>query len=164
MNIVDIIILCCFVPAIFHGLSKGFVSQAFALVALILGVWLSFKFSGLVGDWLTSFVDLSGTLLHVVAFAVILILVSLVMWLVGKLVEGVLKVVMLGWLNKLLGIAFALIKTFLIVGLLVLLFDSVNSTFHLVRDGLLDESMLYHPVKDVADIVFPYLKELIFKK
>ena len=164
MNIVDIIILCCCAPAIVHGLSKGFVSQAFSLVALVAGVWLSFKFSGVVGDWLSSFLDLSGAVLHIIAFALILILVSVVMWLLGELVEGLLKVVMLGWLNKLLGIVFALIKAFLIVGLVVFLFDSLNSMFNIVKAETLDNSLLYHPVKDLADLVFPYLKELIFKK
>lgn len=164
MNIVDVIILCCCVPAIFHGFSKGFVSQAFSLVALVLGVWLSFKFSGVLGDWLTSFVDISGAILHIIAFALILIIVSLVMWLLGELVEGVLKVVMLGWLNKSLGVVFALLKAFLIIGLVVFLFDSLNSTFNIVKAETLDNSLLYHPVKDLADLVFPYLKELIFKK
>ena len=52
MNIIDIIILCCLVPAVIRGISKGFVNQAYSLVALIAGVWLSFKFSGALGDWL----------------------------------------------------------------------------------------------------------------
>ncbi len=164
MNIIDIIILVCFVPAVFNGLSKGFVDQAFSLIALVLGVWLSFKFSGMAGDWLASFVDLPGTVLHIISFILILILVSLVMWLIGKLVEKVLKFVMLGWLNKLLGVVFALIKCFLIIGLVIILFESVNSLFSFVPAQTLDNSMLYHPIKDLADIVFPFLKELIFKK
>lgn len=164
VNIIDIIILCCCVPAIIHGLSKGFVSQAFSLVALILGVWLSFKFSNPVGDWLVSFVDMPGSILHIIAFALIMLVVMVITHLAGKVVEKVVKVVMLGWLNKLLGIVFALLKAVLIVGLVIVIFDAINNTLPFVPQKTMDESIFYGPVKNVANTIFPYLKELIFKK
>ena len=164
MSIIDIIIIICCVPAVIHGLSKGFVSQAFSLVALILGAWLSFKFSVPLGDYLQSYTEVSPTILHVSAFAIILLIVMIITHLVGKGVEKVLKVVMLGWLNKLLGVVFALIKVFLIIGLVIILFDAINSNIPFVSPEKLDESIFYNPVKELADIVFPYLKGLIFKK
>ena len=164
MNIIDIIIVICCVPAVIHGISKGFVTQAFSLVALILGAWLSFKFSGPLGDYLESITEVSPTILHVVAFAIILLAVMLITHLVGKGVEKVVKFVMLGWLNKLLGVVFALLKVFLVVGLIIVLFDAINSNIPFVSEDTLGESIFYHPVKELADIVFPYLKDLIFKK
>ncbi len=164
MNIIDIIIVCCCVPAVIHGLSKGFVSQAFSLVALILGVWLSFKFSNAVGKWLVTYIDLPSAVIHVIAFALIMLVVMLITHLAGKAVEGVLKVVMLGWLNKLLGIVFALLKAVLIIGLVIILFEAINNTFPIVPSKTMEESIFYGPVKDLANLIFPYLKELIFKK
>lgn len=164
MNIIDIIIVCCCVPAVIHGLSKGFVSQAFSLVALILGVWLSFKFSNAVGEWLVTYIDLPSTVIHVIAFALIMLVVMFITHLAGKAVEGVLKVVMLGWLNKLLGIVFALLKAVLIIGLVIILFEAINNTFPIVPSKTMEESIFYGPVKDLANLIFPYLKELIFKK
>ncbi len=164
MNIIDIIIVCCCVPAVIHGLSKGFVNQAFSLVALILGVWLSFKFSNAVGKWLVTYIDLPSTVIHVIAFALIMLVVMLITHLAGKAVEGVLKVVMLGWLNKLLGIVFALLKAVLIIGLVIILFEAINNTFPIVPSKTMEESIFYGPVKDLANLIFPYLKELIFKK
>lgn len=164
MNIIDIIILCCFIPAIIRGFSKGFVDQAYSLVALIAGVWLSFKFSGALGDWFVSFADLPAGVLHLIAFAVILLVVMFLVHLAGNVVEKLLKVVMLGWLNKLLGIVFAITKAVLVIGLVIILFDALNNTIPLVNEKSLSESILYQPVKDIANTVFPYLKELIFKK
>ncbi|MBO6247720.1 MAG: CvpA family protein [Bacteroidales bacterium] len=164
MNIIDIIVIVCCVPAVIRGLSKGFVNQAYSLLALIIGVWLSFKFSAPLGDALMSYVELSPTILHVIAFGIILLIVMLLVTLVGKAVEKVLKFVMLGWLNKILGVVFALIKVFLIIGLVITLFDAINSNIPLVKEQVLNESLFYHPVKNLADTVFPYLKELIFKK
>lgn len=164
MNVIDIIILVCCVPALFHGFSKGFVSQAISLIALVLGVWLSFKFSGPLGDWLKTYVDLSATIMHIIAFAVILIIVMLLLNLIGGALEKVLKIAMLGWLNKLLGIVFALLKTVLIIGLVIILFESIRSLIPFVSSDTLNESVLYYPIKTIADTVFPFLKELIFNK
>ena len=162
MNIIDIIILVCCIPALVHGFSKGFVSQAISLIALVLGVWLSFKFSVPFGDWLKSFADLPGTVLHIIAFALILIIVMLVLMLIGKAIEKVLKVAMLGWLNKLLGIVFALLKAVLVIGLVIILFDAIYNLIPFVSSDTINESVLYGPVKSIANTVFPFLKELIF--
>ena len=164
MNVIDIIILVCCIPALFHGFSKGFVSQAISLIALVLGVWLSFKFSVPFGDWLKSFADLPGTVLHIIAFALILTIVMLVLPLIGKAIEKVVKLAMLGWLNKLLGIVFALLKAVLIIGLVIIIFDAIYNLIPFVSSDTLNESVLYNPIKSIANTVFPFLKELIFNK
>ena len=164
MNVIDIIILVCCIPALFHGFSKGFVSQTISLIALVLGVWLSFKFSVPFGDWLKSFADLPGTVLHIIAFALILTIVMLVLTLIGKAIEKVVKLAMLGWLNKLLGIVFALLKAVLIIGLVIIIFDAIYNLIPFVSSDTLNESVLYNPIKSIANTVFPFLKELIFNK
>ena len=164
MNVIDIIILVCCIPALFHGFSTGFVSQAISLIALVLGVWLSFKFSVPFGDWLKSFADLPGTVLHIIAFALILTIVMLVLTLIGKAIEKVVKLAMLGWLNKLLGIVFALLKAVLIIGLVIIIFDAIYNLIPFVSSDTLNESVLYNPIKSIANTVFPFLKELIFNK
>jgi membrane protein required for colicin V production len=69
---------------------------------------------------------------------------------------------MLGWLNKLLGAVFSLLKCSLIIGLLIMVFNSINNTFNLVAEEELAKSVLYPPLKDIAYTVFPYLKEMLF--
>lgn len=163
MNIIDIIIVICCIPPLVKGISRGFVSQAASLLALILGVWLSFKFSVPVGEWLKEYLELPGTVIHVVSFALILTAVVLGLNLLAGMIEKVLEFVMLGWLNSLLGAVFALAKAVLALGLIFLLLTTLNSTLELIPVKYFDESVLYEPVKNIADIVFPYIKELILK-
>ena len=66
----------------------------------------------------------------------------------------------LGWLNKLLGLVFALLKYALVIGLLVILFDSINDKFSLVSRSYLDSSFMYSGLKSISYSVFPYLKSL----
>ena len=161
MNILDAIILICFIPALVQGIRKGFIAQVIAIVSIVAGIWLSFKFANLIASWLGNYIQASGNILQIVAFALILILVILGLTAVGKLLEATIKIVMLGWLNKLLGVIFALLKCALIVGLVIMAFNSINGTFHLISEETLSNSLLYGPIRDTANSVFPYLKGLL---
>ena len=164
MSTPDIIILICFLPAIISGITKGFIEQVIALVSLILGAWLAFKFSTVVSDWLKPYFEVSETVMNVISFAVIMVAVVLVLFVLSKILTGVTKLVMLGWLDRLLGLVFALLKAGLIIGILIILFDTLNVKFELVEEKVLDESVLYAPIRDIAYMIFPYLKELLLKQ
>ena len=158
MSILDVILLICFVPALVQGLKKGFIGQVVAVISIIAGVWMSFEFATLVSGWLGKYISGSEQILKIVAFALILTGVIVGLFLLGKIIEGMFKLVMLEWLNKLLGVIFAMMKTALIVGFLIVVFNSINEAFHLVSEEYLSESLLYPPLKGLADSVFPYLK------
>ena len=161
MNILDIILLICFVPAIIQGLRKGFIAQAVSIISIVAGIWASARFADIVTEWISQYITASEQVLKLVAFALILIVVFLVLAALGKMLEGVFRLVMLGWLNKLLGVVFALLKTVLIVGLLIIAFTSLNDTFKFVQESVLNDSVLYPPLKKLAFEVFPYLKEIL---
>ncbi len=164
MSTPDIIILICFLPAIISGIMKGFIEQAIALVSLILGAWLAFKFSIVVSGWLQPYFEVSETVLNVISFAVIMVAVVLVLFVLSKILTGVTKLVMLGWLDRLLGLVFALLKAGLLIGIAIILFDTLNVKFEFVEEKVLDESVLYAPIRDIAYVIFPYLKELLLKQ
>ncbi len=162
MNIVDIILLICFVPAVVQGFRKGFISQVIAIVSIIAGAWVSFRFTSDASVWLGQYIQGSEQMLKVVSFAIIFAAAIVALALLGKMLEDAIKLVMLGWLNRLLGVAFSLLKAGLIVGLGIMLFCSLNNTFGMVSEEVLNESVLFPPLKTLAYTVFPYLKELLF--
>ena len=164
METLDIIIVICFIPAIIRGLQKGFIEQAVALISLVLGAWIAFRSSSVVSVWLKPYLEVSETVMSVASFAIVVIVVVVLLFIAGRLLTGLVKLVMLGWLDRLLGLAFSLLKTALIIGLVVVLFDTINLKFELVDSSTLDASVLYGPIRDFAYIVFPYLKSLLFKQ
>ena len=164
MNTLDIIILLCFVPALISGISKGFIEQAIALVSLVLGAWLAYRFSALVSSWLEPVLEVSETALNVISFAAILIVVILALFMLGKMLSGLMRLVLLGWLDRLLGVVFALVKAALFIGLVIILFDTLNLKFEFVEQEILDGSIFYNPIKDLSYSIFPYLKQLLFKQ
>ena len=164
MATLDIILLVCFIPGIIRGISKGFLEQALALVGIVLSVWAAFRFSSLVCTWLKPYVEVSETTLNVIAFALILIVMSLLVFLIAKLLTKVIELAMLGWLNKLLGLVFALAVNALVIGVFIILFDTVNNKFSLVKPEVLDGSIVYTTLRDLSYLVFPYLKSFFFKQ
>ena len=164
MNILDAIILICLIPAIFQGIRKGFISQAISIISLIVGIWASARFADIVSEWASKYITASEQVLNIVAFAIILIVVFIVLGLIGRLLESILKFVLLGWLNKLAGVVFSLLKAVLILGLIITVFSSLNDTIEIVRPEVLADSKLYQPLKDTADAVFPYIKNMLTQK
>lgn len=162
MNIVDIILLICFVPALVQGLRKGFISQVIAIISIIAGVWVSARFTASASTWLAQYIEGSEQVLKVISFALIFIAVIAVLAILGRLLEGTVKLIMLGWLNRLLGMVLSLVKAGLIVGLVIMAFCSLNNTFSLVSEEVLNGSVLFPPLKNMAYTIFPYLKELLF--
>lgn len=163
MNILDVILLVCFIPAIISGLRKGFIAQVVAIISIVLGVWLSVKSATLVGSWISQWIEASLQLINIISFAIIFIAVAVLLFTIGKLIEATIKIIMLGWLNKLLGVLFSMLKCILIIGFLIIVFEAINDTFGLVPESYLSDSLLYAPFRDIADSVFPLFKELLSK-
>ena len=164
MATLDIILLVCFIPGIIRGISKGFLEQALALVGIVLSVWAAFRFSGLVATWIKPYVDFSETTVNVIAFALILVAMSLLVLLIAKLLTKVVELAMLGWVDKLLGLVLALAVNALVIGVFIILFDPVNLKFNLVKPETLDGSIVYTTLRDLSYLVFPFLKSCFVKQ
>ena len=160
MGTLDIILLVCFIPAVITGVAKGFVEQVVALASVILGAWLAFRFSTNLAEWLGPTFSIDGKLLHIICFAIIVILTIILLHLAGRLLAGVLKLAMLGWLNRLLGFVFAIFKAALVLGLLIMVFEGFNAQWNIVKPEVLADSPVYMALKGFAAKVFPYLKSL----
>ncbi len=162
MNIIDIILLICFIPALIQGFRKGFISQAISIISVIVGIWLSARCASLVSNWLSQYIQGSEQVLKIVSFVLIIAGVITALSIVGRILEGAIRIIMLGWLNRLLGIVFALLKTALIVGLVIMLFCTINDSMDIVSKQTLNSSVLFPPLKSMAYSIFPYLREMFF--
>ena len=161
MAIIDIVLLICFVPAIVYGIRKGFVKQVVELVSIIVGVWAAFYFSSSLSVWLSQYISIDKIILHLVSFILIVVLVIMLMGLLGSLLTRLLKIVFLGWINGLLGLVIGVFKVALVLGLLIMLFESVNATAHIIDPSSLDNATIYHALKDLAGDIFPYIKSFV---
>ncbi|MBP5210401.1 MAG: CvpA family protein [Bacteroidales bacterium] len=160
MGVIDIIIVCCFIPALFFGMRKGLVAQIVAVLVIYFGIKLSLLFSGVVSEWIMNITSFNPTSVKILSFILIFTVVALLLNLVGKLIEKVLKITLLGWLNRLLGSIVAVFITLLILSVAAYLISTANQTFGFIPEEKLAESSLFNPLSEFAKNIFPYLKSL----
>ena len=159
MNTLDIVILLLFVPGIIRGLTKGFLEQGISLAGIVLAIWLAFHFSHQASQFLQQYITVPEKVLPALGFVSILVGVIILVILLAKLTTKIVEMATLGWLNKALGLVFALGVTALVLGLLAVVFENLNLRFGLVKSPILQESVLYGYLKDLGSVVFPYLKQ-----
>ena len=147
--------------SLLQGLFKGFTEQVIAIIAIIAGTWAALKFTDLVCTFLQPYLGAPAGFLKVLVFTMMLVLVILLFKLLGKLVKASINFVTLGWLDRLLGAVFGLLKAAIVLGILTVLFTILNNTFHLVGEETLSRSPIFIHLRDASLAVLPYLKNLI---
>ncbi len=160
MGAIDIVILACFLPAVVLGIKRGLVKQIVALAVVVLGIHLSLRFSDPLQAYLAQMVKWEPFWTKAVSFTVIFLAVALLLSLLGKLVEKVIKIAMLGWLNRLLGLLVAMIAAALVVGTLVYIVNSANNLLQFLPEEQIAQSRFYTPLLNLVEQVFPLLKSL----
>ena len=161
MNLLDIILLILLIPGTIRGITKGFLEQAATLVGIVLAVYLAYHFSEPVCVWLGQYITVSDTILHVIGFSVMLMGVLIFVMFFAKLLTKVADSASLGWFNRVMGFVFSIALSSVILSLLIILFDTVNTKFELVKTPILTDSVLYGLLKDLGYWIFPYMKELL---
>lgn len=156
-SFIDIVLLIPLVFAIIRGFQKGFLVEISMLIGLFLGVFAGYKFSDLVNEWLKNTFEIDIPLL---AFAVTFGAVLIGLYFLAKALEQVLKAVAMGWLNKTVGALFSAAKWVLIMSVIIMFFNKVNSMFHLISQEEIEKSLLYQPIQDVAPTVLPILEDI----
>ncbi|MFW6099743.1 MAG: CvpA family protein [Bacteroidota bacterium] len=126
MNTLDIIIIA--VMGFFATISffRGFVREAFTLGGLILGIILANIFYSFPGKVLVGLADfLTPAMANVMGYLLIFISVTVVMYFTGRLLNEFVELVLLKWLDRLLGFVFGLAKGFIIVAVLAMVLGLV---------------------------------------
>ncbi len=160
MSVIDIILLVPFAYALYKGIKNGFVGQVAGISGIILGIILGSRFSALLSTYVAQWISASEQVIKIISFALIIVAVILLATILSKIIEKLFSLVMLGWLNKLLGILLAFAGCAFILGTILSLISYINETwFVIVPQEKIAESVLYQPLEDIANMIFPYLKK-----
>lgn len=160
LTIIDIILLVLFVPALWSGISKGLVRQVAGILALILGIWGAWHFSDAVAQLLKSYFEADRSVLKVSAFIIIFTGILVIVWLVGRAAEGIIKITLLSWVDKLLGVVFAILKTAFILSIIIYFLNYLDSVFEFLPKKEIADSDIYQFISRIAPSLFPYIKSL----
>jgi membrane protein required for colicin V production len=119
MPIIDLLIAVAIVISVIVGVFRGFFKEAISIAALLAAIWAALFFGPGIGEfsdkWISS-PDLQAWFGRVLVFAVALLIGGLLGWVVSKLV----KLSLLGGVDRLAGAAFGAARGVLLAALFVL--------------------------------------------
>ena len=161
MGTIDIIIICCFLPSLYFGARNGFIKQIISLLIIFFGIRLALVFSPDVAEWFQKQTPLQPFWIAVISFSLVFLVVALLLSLAGKLLDKIIRITMLGWLNVLLGIVFSMLKVALVLSLVVYAVNAANELTGFISEEKLAESGFFPMLLDFSKTVFPALQSII---
>lgn len=143
---------------IVRGLMSGFIRSLSVFIGLILGVYIAHIYapdlSPSISEWFTISARQCLSLAYVIIFVSVMILVAII----SRLLDKFIHLILLGWLNKLLGALFGFCKWAIILSFFVMVIEYANSKFEFLTPEKKSESLLYEPIKNVVPTIMPYVK------
>jgi membrane protein required for colicin V production len=160
MSFLDIVVGALLVYALYKGLKNGLFVALASFVSLVVGIYVAIKFSYLVKTILENNVSWQPKYIEVVAFGLTFLIVVIGIHLLAKFFTGIADFAHLGWLNKIGGAVFSVLRSVLILSIVFNIFQKINLNNFLVKEETLNNSMFYNPVLDTSKFIYPRLEEL----
>jgi membrane protein required for colicin V production len=166
MNILDIIIILCFIPILISGYKKGLISQVISIVGLMAGVWMASALGDNVGAWFKPMMeghcDDPQGMAYLAGFAVTLVAVLLIFLVFGKLIEKIILLAIPDVINSLLGLALAAVNGTLLLCTLYLIFNVLNKIYMFtdLKTAFFSDSLIFPIIESTSNALLPNLLKL----
>ena len=157
LNYFDVVIAIFLLWSAYKGITKGFLIMAASLAALVLGVWGAIRFSDLTSTLLTENLHLQTRYLALIAFAVTFTGIVITVHLLARAMDKLVRAVALGFVNRIAGLVFGVIRTAFIISILLVILNSIDRKVPFIPEEYKKNSLLYKPLSKLAPSIFPYL-------
>lgn len=159
MNFLDIFLCIGLVLGLVSGLRKGFFVELASLVSILLGIYIAIKFSYVMKGFLENHGVEDGKTMAALAFALTFLAVIIIVSLLAKVFTNIADFASLGWINKVFGGIFGLLKTILILSVFLNLLQKINFDYTVVSKVTIEKSKLYEPVQKVSQKIYPTITD-----
>lgn len=153
---IDVAYLILLVIACFKGLRKGFIIAIFSLLGFIVGIAAALKLSAVVAVKLAVHTG-PAKWLPAISFLLVFLAVAFIVNLVAKIIQKTFETVMLGWLNRLAGVALYILLYSIIYS--VFLFYAVQ--LHFINAATVDNSFVYPYLRPLAPTIINSISSFI---
>ncbi|MDG2369730.1 MAG: CvpA family protein [Flavobacteriales bacterium] len=156
MNYIDIFLIVPLLWGAFKGFKKGLIIEVVSLAALGLGIWGGVYFSDYAVNLIIEKVD--DKYIPITAFMLTFLAIVLVVYFLGRLLEKIIDIVQLKFINKLAGACFGLLKFGLIISILLFITDRYNQQFNFLPEDFSENSLIYEPLVELPNVLIPAIK------
>lgn len=161
MNIFDILILAFLAIGASVGLYRGFFKEFVGTVGLLIAAIVANIVSPYGKPWMGKMVSdemVASIIVWVVIFLLMLLVMNAVAWLMGKVFSSL----SIGWINRLAGGLFGIIKFALIAALVIAALEFAAAHMESVSfASSMKQSHIIPVLHEIVDIVMPWISRLL---
>ena len=159
MNWIDAVIVVILILSLVTGFTNGLVKEVASLAALILGIWGAIRFSAFTAEKLYDYFDMTGRYVGIIAFLITFGIIVVIIHFIGILADKVVTAASLGFVNRILGIVFGLLKSVLIMSVFFVILNAIDARRPFLPKEKIEQSKFYNPISDIAPAIFPIIGE-----
>jgi len=144
MTLLDFIVLIPLCWFGFLGFKNGLIYEVFSLLALVLGIWISYHFS----DWvalLFSDSQLAKPIALVLTFVIVILLVHFA----GRLMSKVVKLAVPEIVDHIFGLLFGAGKVLLVFSVILYVIQDIDKAEILLKKDTKEQSFMYQYVEPI---------------
>ena len=161
VNIFDILILAFLVIGASIGLFRGFFKEFVGTVGLLIAAIVSNLVSPYVRPWLGDLITddlVASVVVWIVLFLLLLFVMNRVAWLLGKVFSSL----NIGWINRIAGGIFGIIKYALIAALVISAFEFAAAHMESAKFATaMKESHIIPVLHNIVEVVMPWFSDHI---
>jgi membrane protein required for colicin V production len=120
MNPFDVFIIIVICYSIIRGLFRGLVKEVSSIIGVLGGFYAAYSYYPMVAKLIARFVN-NPSYLNILSFLIIFCAILIIISIIGVIIKYLLNVAFLGWIDRLCGVFFGLIKGILIVTVLFII-------------------------------------------
>ena len=137
MNFFDIIVIVILGYCLIRGVFRGLVKELSSIIGVLGGFYAAFTYYTTVAKPLSKWITNTGYL-NILSFLIIFCGVFIIISILGVIINYLLKIAFLGWLDRILGSVFGAMKGILIVSVLLIAFTAfLPKGTPVIKDSLL---------------------------
>ncbi|MBN2614264.1 MAG: CvpA family protein [Bacteroidales bacterium] len=163
VNLLDLILLIPLLWFGYNGYKKGLIIELTSLAAFILGLYFAFYFSDFTANILRQYFTIDEKYMAAISFIVTFIGVLFIVLAVGKLLEKVIDVLLLGFLNKMAGAVFGILKGALFLSIVIFVINYFDGGRSVIKKETAEKSIFYEPIESIAPTLYSWLNLKNFK-
>ena len=159
MNSLDYILFIPLLYALYRGFTKGLIIELASLLALILGIYGALHFSSFIFEFLSDYFQIKTVYLQLVSYGLTFLIIAVLISFTGKILTMLIRLVALGFINRMMGAIFGGIKALLILSVFISFFDRFNKQFGMVNEDILTSSLIYNSIRTQSEQFYPNILE-----
>lgn len=155
MNYLDIIISILLIYGVIKGFENGLIKEVTGVIALISGLYIAIQFSSFFEPKIINYFDFQKEFIPIITFALLFFVTFIIFKLLGYIIDKFFKVLALGFISKVLGSIFGILKVIVILSFLI----SMTNKYELINKKIKQQSILFYQLELCSETIIPEINK-----